>query len=84
MLRSEVSSGKKTLIYYKINNPLCEAEYVTLAAIVRALNPIQLGAEKLCSRDVTLFSAERVFCFIIEERHEQNCLFIGIERSIDI
>ena len=51
---------------------LSEAEYVSLAAIVRALIPIQLGSEKLCSRDVTLHSAEGVFSFIIEELHGQN------------
>ena len=57
---------------YKINNPLNEAEYVALAAIVRALKPIQLGCEKLCCRDVTLLSPEGDFSFIIEELHEQN------------
>ena len=50
-LRSPV---EKTLIDYKIYNPLTEAEYVSLAVIVRALKPIQLGSEKHCSRDVAL------------------------------
>ena len=52
--------------------------------MVRAFKPIQLGSEKLCSQDVTLLSAEGVFSFIIEELHEQNCLFIEIEKSINI
>ena len=51
-LRSPV---EKTLIDYKINNPLSEARHVALAVMVRALKPIQLGSEILCSRDVTLF-----------------------------
>ena len=49
--------------------------YVALAAIVRALKPIQLGSVKPCSRDVTLLSAEGVFSFIIVELHEQNSEF---------
>ena len=63
------------MIDYKIINPLSEAEYVALAAIVRALKPIQLGSKNLCSRDVTLLSAEGVFSFIIEELHGQNSAF---------
>ena len=77
ILRSEVS-GKKTLIVYEINNPSSEAEYVALTAIIRALKPIQLGCEKPCSQNVTLLSAEEVFSSIIEELHQQNCLFIEI------
>ena len=68
------SPVEKTMIDYKINNPWCEAEYVVLAAIARALKPIQLGFEKLCSRDVTRLTAEGVV-FIIEEFHEQNSAF---------
>ena len=63
------------MIDYKINNPLSEAEYVALAAIVRALTPIQLSYEKFCGRVVTLLSAEGVFSFIFEEPHEQNSAF---------
>ena len=63
------------MIDCKINNPLSEAEYVALAAIVCAMKSIQLGSEKLCSRDVTPLSAEGVFYFIIEELHEQNTAF---------
>ena len=66
---------EKTLIDYKRNSLLCEAEYVALAAIVLALKPIQFGSEKLCSQDVRLLSAEGVFSFIIEELHEQNSAF---------
>ena len=51
----------KTLIDYKINNPLSEAEYVALAAIVRDLKLIQLGSDKYCSQDVTLLSADSFF-----------------------
>ena len=40
------SPVEKTLIDYKINNPLREAEYVALAAIARALKPIQLVSDK--------------------------------------
>ena len=78
---SEVSSRKKTLIDHKINIPLSEAEYVALAAIVRALKPIQLGSEdfqlfsELCRRDVTVLSAEGVFSFIIEELRELSLAF---------
>ena len=46
------------LIDCKINNPLSEAEYVAQAVIVLALKPIQLGSEKLRSRNVILLSAE--------------------------
>ena len=60
ILKSEASS-RKNIDRHKINNPLREAEYVALAAIVRALKPIQLGSEQLCSLDVTLLSAEGVF-----------------------
>ena len=59
------SPVEKTLIDYTINNTLSEAEYVVLAAIVRALKPIQLSYEKLCSRDVTLLSAEGAFSFTL-------------------
>ena len=52
---------KKTLIEYKINHPLCEAEYVAFAAIVGAMKHIQFGSEKLCSRDVALLIAEGDF-----------------------
>ena len=69
------SPGGKTLIDYKINNPLSEAECVVLAAIAGALKPTQLGSEELCSRDVTLLSVEGVFTFTIEELHEQNSAF---------
>ena len=55
------SPVEKTLTDYEIKNPLSEAEYVSLAATVRALKPIQLGSDKLCSRDVTLLSTEGVF-----------------------
>ena len=41
------SPVEKALIDYKINNPLSEAEYASLAAIVHALKSIQLGSEKL-------------------------------------
>ena len=68
------SPEEKTFIDYKINKPLSEAQYVALAAILRALKPIQLGPEKLCRRDVTFLTAEGVF-FIIEELHEQNSAF---------
>ena len=71
-LRSPV---EKALIDYRINNPLSEAEYVALAAIVCALKPIKLGYEKLCSRNVTLLSAEGVFSSIIEELHEEKSAF---------
>ena len=71
-LRSPV---EKTLIDYKINNPLSGAEYVALAAIAGALKPIKFGSEKLCSRDMTLLSVEGVFTFTIEELHEQNSAF---------
>ena len=60
------------MIDYKINDPLSEAEYVALIAIIRVLKPIQLGSKKLCSRDVTLLSAEGVFSFIIEEHSEKK------------
>ena len=49
VLRSLV---EKALIGYKINNHLSEAEYVALAAIVRALKPIHLGFEKLYKKIV--------------------------------
>ena len=52
---------EKTLIGYKINNPLSEPEYVALAAIVRALKYIQLGSEKLCRRDVTFLVLKEFF-----------------------
>ena len=78
------SPVEKTLIDYKINKPLSEAEYVVLAAIVCALKPIQLGSGKLCSRDLTLLIADGDFSLVIEEDPEQNCLFIVIGRSIDI
>ena len=55
------SPVEKTLMDYKINNPLCEAENVVLAAIVLVLKPIHLGSEKLCGRDVAPLSAEGVF-----------------------
>ena len=63
------------MIDYKISNPLCEAEYAALDAIVRALKAIQLGSEKLCSRDVTLHSVEGIISYIIVEPHEQNSAF---------
>ena len=44
-LRSPV---EKTLIDYKMNITLSEAEYVELAAIIRALKLIKLGSENLC------------------------------------
>ena len=50
-LRSPV---EKTLIGYKINNLLSEAEYFALAAIIHALKPTHSGSDKLCSRDVKL------------------------------
>ena len=68
-LRSPVEKNIDLTIF-----TLSEAEYVSLAAIVRAKKPIQLGSEKHCSRDVTHLSAEGVF-FIIEEFHEQNSAF---------
>ena len=80
-LRSPV---EKTLIDYKMDDPLGEAEYVALTAIVRALKPIKLGCGKPCGRDVTRLSAKGVFSFTIEERAEENCLFIEIEGSIKI
>ena len=63
------------MIDYKINNPLREAEYVALAAIVRALKPIQLDSDKLCSKDMTFLCAEGVSSFITEELHEQSSAF---------
>ena len=63
------------MIHYEIIHSLSEAEYVALAAIVRALKPIQLGCEKLCCQDVTHLSAKGVFSFIIEELAEQNSAF---------
>ena len=67
-----------------MNNPLIEAEYVALAAIIRALKPIKLGSENLCSWDVANHSAERVFSFIIVQLHEQNCAFSLKLESINI
>ena len=76
---------EKALTDYKIKNPLSEAEYVTLAAIVRTLKPIQLDSEELCSRDVTLFSTEGVFSFIIEELHWQISAFsLTFKKPIDV
>ena len=66
---------EKSLIDYKVNNPLSEAENVALAVIVHALKPIQLGSEKFCSRDMTLLSADGVSSFFIDELPEQSCLF---------
>ena len=63
---------EKTLIDYKINNPLSESEYVALSPIVHVLKPIQLGSEKRCSQEVTLLRAKGVVSFIIEEPYEQN------------
>ena len=63
------------MIDYKVNNPLSEAEYAGLAAIVRALKPIQLGSEKFSSRDVTLLSAEGACSVTFEEHYEQNTAY---------
>ena len=65
-------AGKK-LIDYKRNNPLSEAEYVTLTAIVRALKPIHLGSEKLCRRDVTLISGEGVVVVVVVDPTPPTC-----------
>lgn len=51
-----------------LNSQLCISgiEFEQLDIIVRSLIPIRIGAEKLCSRDSTLLTAETIFSFMIE------------------
>lgn len=72
------SAVAKTLIDYKIKLDITDREYTALNDIVLALQPVKAGAERLCSRDATLLSAEGVFTFIINELNElieQNSVF---------
>lgn len=72
------SAVAKTLIDYKIKLDITDREYTALNDIVLALQPVKAGAERLCSRDATLLSAEGVFTFIINELNElieQNSIF---------
>ncbi len=66
---------EKTLIDYKVKNPVSEAENVAVNNIVRALKPVEVGSVNLCSRDSTLLSAEGVFSFIFQELNGQDTVF---------
>ncbi|GFV34784.1 uncharacterized protein TNCV_1450881 [Trichonephila clavipes] len=50
-------------------------EFETMTTVVAGLKPVKIGLGKLCSRNVTLITAEGVFYFVIGELNKQNSEF---------
>ncbi|GFV18931.1 uncharacterized protein TNCV_4758161 [Trichonephila clavipes] len=65
----------KALIAIKEKQMMVNVEFETVTAIVKGLKSLKIGLEKLCSRNVTLLTAEGVFSFVIGELNEQNSEF---------
>ena len=69
------SAISKALIDIKQQDVLDNIESETLTAIIASLKTVKIGLKKLCSRDVTLLTAEGVFSSIIQEINQQNLEF---------
>ncbi|GFV88399.1 uncharacterized protein TNCV_1242121 [Trichonephila clavipes] len=65
----------KELIDIKEAQMMVDVEFETVATTVAGLKPVQIGLEKLCSRNATLLTAEEIFSFVIGELNEQNSEF---------
>ncbi|GFX19514.1 uncharacterized protein TNCV_2074231 [Trichonephila clavipes] len=70
-----MSAISKALIDIKEEQMMVNVEFETVTTIVKALKPVKIGLEKLCSRNATLLTADGVFSFIIREFNEQNSEF---------
>ncbi|GFX26589.1 uncharacterized protein TNCV_4536011 [Trichonephila clavipes] len=57
----------KALIDIKEEQMITNVEFETVTTIVTGLKPVEIGLEKLCSRNATLLTAEGVFSFVIGE-----------------
>ncbi|GFV46685.1 uncharacterized protein TNCV_3846951 [Trichonephila clavipes] len=54
---------------------MANVECETVITIVAGLESVNIGLEKLCSRNGTLITAEGVFSFVIGELNQQNSEF---------
>ena len=44
---------------------MSDSELLALKDLVKALKPVKLGAEALCRQDSNLYTAGKVFCFVL-------------------
>ncbi|GFX04325.1 uncharacterized protein TNCV_3974731 [Trichonephila clavipes] len=71
------SAISKALIDIKGEQRMTNAEFETgTTTIVTGLKPVKISLEKLCSRNATLLTEERVLSFVIGELNEQNSEFV--------
>ena len=64
----------KSLVDLKVNCELSRKEFAALENLEKVLQPVKLGAEKLCNREATLLTTEAVLNFMCSELRKQNTL----------
>ena len=54
---------------------ITHCEFGVISDLVKALQPVKVGAERLGNRSTTLLSSEGIFSFLLKELDEQNSPF---------
>jgi hypothetical protein len=57
----------KTLSAWKSGNKFTDGELPLLSETTAALQPVKVAIEKLCSREIDLYSADNTFQFMLDE-----------------
>ena len=66
---------QKGLIDIKSTISFSDDEFILLSQVTSALHPVKLAVEKLCSRNINLFSADITLKFMLDEISSQNNSF---------